>query len=696
MRGGVLLGIASALAVMYLAPTTSGWRHRGCVLWVTAPLLARQISLPQGEHAGTALSTEDATYLRLVARRTWRYFEQFVTAEDHFLPPDNFQETPLPILAQRTSPTNIGMYLLSSVCAVDFGWLGLLDWVERLEATLEALDKLERHHGHFLNWYDTRTLLPLLPSYVSTVDSGNLAGHLLALANAIESVIRRPLWGESASRGSWMRCSWRRRAATRSALEHAAASPPSVPDEVPLRIRAIARAIAAEPPLSAAAPASAGTEPDWLQRAIACVDSHLRDLAGLGAEPANASSADTLQELAKSEPAGGARELAARLAQVAQAARRIAYEMDFTFLLKPHRMLLSIGFNVAESRLDASDYDLLASEARLASFIAIAKRDVPARHWFRLDRRSVALGDRTALLSWSGSMFEYLMPTLVMRSPAGSLLDRAVKVAVSAQRDYAGARSIPWGISESAFNTRDLDQTYQYSPFGIPALGLKRGLANDLVVAPYATGLAAMVDPSAAAANFRLLAEAGGLGRFGFYEALDFTPERLADGEAVAIVRAYMSHHQGMIIVGIANALTGGAVQDYFHAEATTRASELLLQEKPPRSVEDAPEALEAEAREVRFPVSAGRRRLQTWRPRTPHTQLLSNGRYAVMVNANGAGFSRCANLAVTRWTEDVTCDRSGHAIFLRDRGSGEVWSAALPRRASSPIRTASPFPRTA
>ncbi len=212
----------------------------------------------------------------------------------------------------------------------------------------------------------------------------------------------------------------------------------------------------------------------------------------------------------------------------------------------------------------------------------------------------------------------------------------------------------------------------------VPALGLKRGLANDLVVAPYATGLAAMVDPAAAAANFRLLAEAGGLGRFGFYEALDFTPERLADGEAVAIVRAYMAHHQGMTIVAITNALTGGAVQGYFHAEAAARATELLLQEKPPRSVEDAPEALEAEAREARFPVSAGRRRLQTWRPRTPHTQLLSNGRYAVMVSANGAGFSRCANLAVTRWSEDVTCDRSGQAIFLRDRGSGEVWSAGF------------------
>jgi cyclic beta-1,2-glucan synthetase len=682
MRGGVLLGIASALAVLYLAPENFWLASPWLVLWVTAPWLARRISLPQAEHAGAELSAEDATYLRLVARRTWRYFEQFVTAEDHFLPPDNFQETPLPILAQRTSPTNIGMYLLSSVCAVDFGWLGLLDWAERLEATLDSLGKLERFRGHFLNWYDTRTLLPLLPSYVSTVDSGNLAGHLLALANAVDSVIGRPLWGPERVAGIQDALQLAPAGRIRGALEHAAAAPPAVPDEVAARIRAIARAAAAVPAGVQDTAETAGAAPDWLRIGLDSARSHLRDLEALGAEQSAAHDRPlapvTLGELAQRESAGVAHALVVRLLQVAQTARRLAYEMDFAFLLKPHRMLMSIGFNVAESRLDAGDYDLLASEARLASFIAIAKRDVPARHWFRLDRRSVAFGDRTALVSWSGSMFEYLMPTLVMRAPVGSLLDRAVKVAVQAQRDYASTRDIPWGISESAFNTRDLDQTYQYSPFGVPALGLKRGLANDLVVAPYATGLAAMVGPAAAAANFRLLAEAGGLGRFGFYEALDFTPERLADGETVAIVRAYMAHHQGMTIVAIANALTGGAVQGYFHAEAAARATELLLQEKPPRSVEDAPDALEAEAREARFPVSAGRRRLTTWRPRTPHTQLLSNGRYAVMVSASGAGFSRCANLAVTRWSEDVTCDRSGHATFLRDRGSGEVWSAGF------------------
>ena len=286
--------------------------------------------------------------------------------------------------------------------------------------------------------------------------------------------------------------------------------------------------------------------------------------------------------------------------------------MDFSFLLKPHRMLLSIGYNVSESRLDAGDYDLLASEARLASFIAIAKRDVPARHWFRLDRRSVAFGNLTALLSWSGSMFEYLMPALVMRAPEGSLLDRAHRVVVRAQREACATAlgDAPRGPPESAYNVRDVDQTYQYSPFGVPALGLKRGLGNDTVIAPYATALAAMVDAPAAAQNFRALTRVGARGEYGFYEALDFTPDRLVEGEEVAVVRAYMAHHQGMTIVALANALREGSMQGYFHAEAAARATELLLQEKPPRSVEPPAEGGRSEAREAHLPVLAGRRRL--------------------------------------------------------------------------------------
>jgi cyclic beta-1,2-glucan synthetase len=681
MRGGMVLALVLGIAIALLRPENLVLALPWLLLWLAAPLVARFISVPQSDRPGPELSGADARSLRLVARRTWGYFERFVTSADHCLPPDNFQETPAPVLAQRTSPTNIGMYLLSSAAALDFGWLGILDWADRLEATLASLASLERFRGHFFNWYDTRTAQPLLPRYVSTVDSGNLAGHLLALANAIEAAGSGPLWRSERLTGI---------------ADALALAPPGAGADMRRFLLAESPPAAAVPgQLRQLAPAAAALaqqdqvfeSPDWALAAARCVCSHVRDLDAFhsgGAAAEGQTGPATLAQLA-AEQGGAAGDTLARLTRLAQQARALANEMDFSFLLKPNRMLLSIGYNVSESRLDAGDYDLLASEARLASFIAIAKRDVPARHWFRLDRRSVALGNLTALLSWSGSMFEYLMPALVMRAPAGSLLDRAHRVAVRSQREYAAALGVPWGISESAYNVRDVDQTYQYSPFGIPALGLKRGLANDTVIAPYATGLAAMVDAPAAAKNFRDLERVGALGDYGFYEALDFTPDRLLEGERLAVVRAYMAHHQGMTIVAIANALRGGSIQGYFHAEAAARATELLLQEKPPRSVEAPAEGSRAEAREPRLPVLAGRRRLHTWRPRTPHVQLLSNGRYAVMVNAAGAGFSRCGNLAVTRSLEDPTSDNGGQAVFLRDCDSGEVWSCGFQPTAATP-----------
>ncbi len=234
---------------------------------------------------------------------------------------------------------------------------------------------------------------------------------------------------------------------------------------------------------------------------------------------------------------------------------------------------------------DASCYDLLASEARLASFFAIAKNDIPTRHWFRLGRSVTSIGHGAALLSWSGSMFEYLMPSLVMRAPAGSLLERTNRLIVRRQIAYGAALDTPWGISESAYNARDLELTYQYSNFGVPGLGLKRGLSENVVIAPYATGLASMIDPQAATRNFARLAAAGARGRYGFYEALDYTPSRLPEGAEVAIVRAFMAHHQGMTIVAIANVLFDGRMRARFHAETSVRATELLLQERTPRDV---------------------------------------------------------------------------------------------------------------
>ena len=377
----------------------------------------------------------------------------------------------------------------------------------------------------------------------------------------------------------------------------------------------------------------------------------------------------------------------------------MAEAMEFGFLLDPQRRLLSIGYRAADGTLDPSCYDLLASEARLASFVAIAKGDVPSRHWFRLGRPVTPIGNGAALISWSGSMFEYLMPSLVMRAPAGSLLEQTSRLIVQRQMSYGAALGLPWGISESAYNARDLELTYQYSNFGVPGLGLKRGLSADAVVAPYATALAAMVEPERATRNFARLAALGALGRYGFYEALDYTRSRLPEGTTFAIVRAFMAHHQGMTIVAIANVLLHGIMRRRFHAEPKVQATELLLQERTPRDVSVAhPRAEEVRTAprldDVDLPDV---RRLRTANDATPQAHLLSNGRYAVMVTAAGSGYSRWRDLGVTRWREDVTRDDTGSYIFLRDVESGRGLVRRLPAlRRGARHATRSPSPRIA
>ena len=376
-----------------------------------------------------------------------------------------------------------------------------------------------------------------------------------------------------------------------------------------------------------------------------------------------------------------------RLVALSALAREMFDAMGFGFLFDPERELLSIGYLVPEGSLDPNHYDLLASEARLASFVAIARGDVPTRHWFRLGRTLVPIGFGSALVSWSGSMFEYLMPSLVMGTPSGSLLEQTSRQAVREQMRYGAARGVPWGASESAYNARDLELTYQYSSFGIPSLGLKRGLGDNTVIAPYATALAAMVDPQAAVRNFERLAEIGGRGQYGWYDALDYTKTRLPERANVAVVRAYMAHHQGMSVIAIADALHDGAMRRRFHAEPIVQATELLLQERMPHDValaEPKTETVE-EAAAIGEPLSSIQRRFNSPHDITPRTHLLSNGRYSVMITAAGSGYSRWRDIAVTRWREDATRDNWGSYVFLRDVRGGEVWSAGYQPSGAEP-----------
>ncbi len=638
------------------------------LLWLGAPLLASLLSRPLTARLQRPINQAQSSELRLIARRTWRFFETFVTAQSHFLPPDNFQEDPQPVVAHRTSPTNIGLYLLSTVAARDFGWAGTLATIERLEQTLEAMQTLERYKGHFYNWYATQDVRPLEPVYISSVDSGNLAGHLIAMANACEMwrdleplADLRPGLQDTLqlARRSLDVVDGAFRAPITPRLddvEAAFASPDGALDLPAIARLTEALTQTAQENLSSATDAPRQEALFWINALGQTVACHLRDRQALD-------HADTQ----------------GRLDALALGARSMALAMDFRFLLDPERQLLSIGFDVAQGRLDTSCYDLLASEARLASLLAVAKGDAPTRHWFRLGRTATPVGSASALISWSGSMFEYLMPSLVMRAPDGSLLEQTTRSVVKRQRAYGLSLGVPWGLSESAYNARDLEFTYQYSNFGVPGLGLKRWLSADIVIAPYATGLAAMVEPLAAYQNYMRLAEMGALGRFGFYEALDFTPTRLPEGEKVALVRSFMAHHQGMTIVSLANAAHDGLMRARFHREPIIKACELLLQERISHTIAIAyPQAEEVKAGALALPGDAPTvRRFTPVVGAAPVTHLLSNGRYAVMLTATGGGYSRWQGVAITRWRADPTCDPWGSFIFLRDCASGAGWYAS-------------------
>ena len=674
MAGSVAVALVAACVVWQSGAAAAPVAAPFVLAWLLAPLVAHWVSRPPHDAARLRIKPAEVASLRLIARRTWRFFETFVTAADNMLPPDNFQETPAPVVAHRTSPTNLGLLLLSTASAREFGWIGTTESVERLEATLATMERLQRFRGHFFNWYDTSDLRALEPRYVSTVDSGNLAGHLIALANACGAwrtqgaavpdgargvsdsldLAREALAGLSDDRRTHL--------VSRPELVRAFDGLAASLSALPVRLDAVL-AMADTAVDLARTLASERDDPEsadmlfWIEAAHRTVASHCRDAAW------NDRTTDDLQR---------------RLSTIEASARAMAGAMEFDFLFDESRRLLSIGFLVAEDRLDINCYDLLASEARLASFVAIASGEIPARHWFRLGREVTPVGNSAALISWSGSMFEYLMPSLVMRAPFGSLLESTNRLVVRRQVQYAADLGLPWGISESAYNARDKELTYQYSNFGVPGLGFKRGLSDDLVVAPYATGLAAMVDPAAAAANFERLAAFGARGRYGFYEALDFTPSRLPDGESRAVVKAYMAHHQGMTIVAIANALLDGVMRSRFHAEPGVQATELLLQERAPRDVAVAhPRAEEVGASVLAKEAEPALvRRLRNPHAASPSVHLLSNGRYSVMLTAAGSGYSQWGAQAVTRWREDTTRDDWGSYVFLRDVETGAVWSA--------------------
>ncbi len=652
-----------------------------CLLWAASPVWTWLVSRPRPRCAEVAVPDVDRQVLEGVARDTWRFFERCIGPADNHLPPDNLQTLPQDMVAHRTSPTNIGLYLLSAACARQFGWIGTQELIARLEATLATLASMERHRGHFLNWYDPTTRAPLLPMYVSTVDSGNLSGHLLAVAQACLRLAEAP-HDDGATRG-----------AIAMSRERLLGGHPGwiglLPE--PGAGAALMRLVRLDDPLTEgerdvtafetlldAAQADLAALPDTDAAVAIMTNPAPRDEVRwlLGDLVATIRSAWRDAQTVETEGPSGGDLTVRRLEALASDCERIAWEADFGFLYHRKRHLFHIGFRVAEQQLDAGFYDLLASESRLTSLLAIAKGDVPVNHWASLGRPFYASGTDTGLRSWSGSMFEYLMPGLVLAEPHGSVLHEACRTAVREQIAFAAVQDVPWGVSESAHAGRDQTLAYQYAPQGVPRLGLRRAPRDELVIASYATALAAPLVPDRATANLAVLQVLGARARYGFIEALDYTPARQAAGEPFTPVATFMSHHQGMSIVALANVLLEGVAQRWGMSNPHIEAVGSLLHERAPRAVstlyapniEPPPRAMRRRAPGLLRDVIPGLNAVEL-------THLLSNGRYSVTLRSNGAGWSRWGRSGITRWRDDALRDAHGTFVYLRRAGSDDQFS---------------------
>jgi cellobiose phosphorylase len=677
---GVSVGAADGPTIVVALPLL--------LLWALGPVIAHGLSAPAIRRE-LRLGADDRDRAMRYALYHWRFFERFVSDQTQWLAPDNFQEDPAPVVALRTSPTNIGLQLLGITSAYDLGLLTCGEMIERLELVFKALDRMRRHCGHFFNWYELEGLNVLQPAYISTVDSGNLAGHLLALKQACRELIEMPPDSRAPVRALTAALAVTREAfadaassgrvgdpAKWQAVSKAAAALKAVRTELAANtddtaLAHVARALAdADQTLSAAGlgPKEAPRAREWLTWTAQLAERQVAERQQLGTVASR-----PMREGAANHPL--VRDRVQRLEAIAVAAQRYAMEMDFSFLYDARRKLFAIGYSVDSATLDNSYYDLLASEARLASYVAIAKDDVPVEHWFRLGRSLTASSRATALVSWSGSMFEYLMPLLVMRSFPYTLLDQTYRGAVRRHIEYAAERSVPWGISESAYNVRDRHMTYQYRAFGVPDLALKRGLGKELVIAPYATALALLVEPHEAIRNLGHLEREGLLGPYGFRDAVDYT--RPEPGNEKAVVGAYMAHHIGMSFVALANALADHLWQRRFHSEPMARAVELVLHERIPRRLV-MQDAQSSDADGGRIPVETEKpavRQIETPDTPQPRVGLLASLPFTVMLSNAGAGYSRYEHLAITRWRADGTRDDFGQWCYVRDLTDDQVWS---------------------
>ncbi len=713
------------------------------ILWLLSPLIAWVLtSRRQPLKAIEEISVKDRNYLRCLTRKTWRYFDDFVNAGTSWLPPDNYQVSHQDQVAMRTSPTNIGLWMLSLLGARDCGYVSDTEVTDRLAETMLTLSKLEKYEGHLLNWYDISNLHPLEPRYVSSVDSGNLLAAMWALENGLKEMDERPVFDLSifsgfVDCGSILQSLAREEklnSATLIELDQRLARWRQPPVQPLSQILQVMDDAAVMPDVLDAISISSSEISDvgcWCDALLSQIDSAMttintyfnwivcllkvkeedlslpvksfhemleQDLQVVPSlseiENGDFRSSPILQLVrdvaqspslidrvvkANEESRLAAVKLTDRISALMEALDRFGKTINMRFLYDSEWKLFAVGYNVSVGRLDSSFYDLLASEARLGSFTSIARDEIPMDHWFSMGRPHAMIGRHRVLMSWSGSMFEYLMPLLLQHSYDNSLLHRAVSRAVDIQIHYGMKWKVPWGMSESAYGNLDIDKTYQYLAFGVPALGLRRLTKSQLVVAPYATMLAIGVRPKDAIKNLKWLENLGLYNEYGFYESVDFSRKANKGGEQGVIVKAYMAHHQGMGFISLINFLQDDVFRKRFHADVRVKAFEPLLQEKIPTLP---PLQLPSSRNKTEVVVDTGGLEDSGKRFTTPHTaipksRLLSNGCFNLMVTNTGGGYSQWNGMELTRWRFDRTADVWGSFLYIYEEEEDRIWSAA-------------------
>ncbi|WP_027621850.1 GH36-type glycosyl hydrolase domain-containing protein [Acetivibrio clariflavus] len=741
MKIGVIEAVIVFALALLLKPQWAVWAFAVCLVWFVSPYIAFRVSQEEVKSI-EPLDSNDLLELRVTARKTWRYYEEFVNSKNNYLAPDNYQEEPPNGIAYRTSPTNIGLGLLATLSARDFGYIGTEEMYRIVKRTVTTIEKMDKWNGHLYNWYDTRTLDTLKPRYISTVDSGNFVCYLITLKEGFIEYLNRPLIervfvdgikdtvilaereakqnlyetdelesfaasfdkAENFDLRLWIGALdklggkygnndkkvnvWARKVEHMVSLfkselnnyyswSHLLFEMPeewekrAYKSDIEKPMETILNLFRLNVPLVKLPEhyKKIKFEIDKLNKTIAkSRENHLVNIKNW---------LDRLKhELEKSIQ--NAEQLISNYNYLVDRIDKISCETEFIHLYDKKRQLFSIGYNIEEGSLTNSYYDLLASEARQTSFIAIARGEVDAQHWFKLGRTLTRIDRYKGMVSWSGTMFEYFMPLLIMKSVKNTLLDETYAFVLRSQKKYGKQRNVPWGTSESGFYSFDIKLDYQYKAFGVPWLGLKRGLAEDMVVAPYATMLALPVDPHDSVKNLKRLAAEGANGPYGYYEAIDYTPERLPIGSKYAIVKSYMAHHQGMSLVALNNYINGNVMQQRFHNDPVVNAAKLLLQEKVPANIIFTKENKEKilPFTDVTYDVEDSLREYSHPDYELPKAHILSNGSYSVMVTDRGTGYSRNSMIDVTRWREDITLDNYGIFFYIRNTNTNTIWSS--------------------